>query len=156
MIFGRSSFQWDPPLTQFGAFNNNVIDHMPTSSHDSEIDRRIFPDRRRYSYSRHIPERRGTARQLTYFVTIKKDTDQIDKDETSRRVTEGFETRPVAERKTKRHLRVRVSPKKSRTRARSYAAECKRQLLRKVQTEIDEAKRSFLTKEEILRLIREL
>jgi hypothetical protein len=122
---------------------------------DKRLERRLFPDRRQYSYSRYIPERRGrhvevslpTAAQMDLRRKNRKAPDniylQIDNRGDDIFARQRETTPPLSAKKWRRRKRI------SRPRWKS-------KLLLKVELEIKNKSDASLTKTELLKLIKEL
>jgi hypothetical protein len=156
MYFGHSAFRWNAPLSESGAQGDHMVEHTPPSSRHREFDRRIFPDRRRYSYSLYIPERRGTTAKSVDLKLSRKAASADDGIDQPPKEWHGYSDALPISTKAERGLPSRISRKRLRMHSCASMLKCKRQVYVKMQSEIDKIKQPLLTKEEVLQLIRKL
>jgi hypothetical protein len=128
---------------------------MSPLTSDENPDRRILPERRRYSYDRYIPERRTKSPVSDFLEPIQTDRNAKKIDGRSKKNDQNLEAEFVLFRDSSRlpPKRFKKSPRTSKS-ASIFLR--KQQLLARLEKEFNKKNKGVLTKEEIMDLIKKL
>jgi hypothetical protein len=129
---------------------------MPPLSIDKESDRRLIPERRRYSYSMYLPERRGNVFGSTFIKSVKKPPQTNERVKPSSHMKDQHSKKSAVLPDVKPRLPSRIYRKKMRRHAHSSISLWKQQLLVSLEKEMNKKGHALLTKKELIQLIQKL